>query len=375
MKRKIVSLFLLVTLCLNLAVCASASDADFIKDSFGIFSEDELGYLNEIASELYEMEGVGVYYDYTTTPDLLEYDVTALVGDQTDYFVMVENADSWYYYASGQGEVLDADLLREIYDETATYIEGVEAYLGEVAVQLAVNGGGSEAETVEDDLLVWDEAELLSEAEVSALNAKLQTISETYNAEIHVVTMSSMGGGNIDDFQHFLYDGYGFGYGENHDGVLLLVCMDPREYRVLSNGFAGEAITGSEISSMGDAFVSDLSDGNYAAAFDIFADECEYYLNGYINGFPFDVTTSLLTAVGIGLLIGIIVATILKGQLKSVHMQNQAAAYVKAGSLQITHAGDYFLYRNVVKTERKESSSSSSSSGGGSSRSTGGGSF
>lgn len=39
----------------------------------------------------------------------------------------------------------------------------------------------------------------------------------------------------------------------------------------------------------------------------------------------------------------------------------------------ITRSGDYFMYRNLTKTQRQKSSSSSS--GGGSSRSTGGGSF
>ena len=82
----------------------------------------------------------------------------------------------------------------------------------------------------EEDLLVWDEAGLLSDAEVAKLNSKLQALSENYNAEIRVVTLSSMDGGDIDEFLEILYDEFGFGYGVNHDGVLLLVCMDPREY-------------------------------------------------------------------------------------------------------------------------------------------------
>lgn len=62
-----------------------------------------------------------------------------------------------------------------------------------------------------------------------------------------------------------------------------------------------------------------------------------------------------------------------KKQLKSVQKQSKANAYVKAGSMKITKSGDYFMYRNLTKTQRQKSSSSSS--GGGSSRSTGGGSF
>ena len=63
-----------------------------------------------------------------------------------------------------------------------------------------------------------------------------------YNAQIIVATIESMGNSDIDSFVEYAYDSMGFGYGEDHDGVLLLVCMDPREYRILSNGFAASAI-------------------------------------------------------------------------------------------------------------------------------------
>ena len=225
-----------------------------------------------------------------------------------------------------------------------------------------------------NSLLIRDDAQLLSKSEANALHSQLQRISQQYNAEIRIVTISSANGGDIDNLLNDLYDDSGYGYGENHDGVLLLVCMNPREYRILSNGFAADAITSSYIDAIGDAIVSDLSDGNYADAFAAFAEQCQYYLDGHINGFPFDWTTNLLTALGIGLLIGIIVASVLKAQLKSVRMQAQANAYVKPGSLQITQAGDYFMYRNVVRTEKPQNQSSSGGRGG-SSRNTGGGSF
>ena len=404
MKRKIISLLLMAVLCLNLAVNASAADIDFITDSLDLLTESDLEYLNDLATEIYDNTGVAVYYLYESGGHLPDYNVDGLVLEQTDYYVMLENEDSWYYFSGGKGDALDTDTLRAVYDDPETYVEGVEAYLAEAYIQLIILADTPvesapvetvpvviapvetapietepvetqpvETESVEDDLLIWDDAELLTNAEIAALDSKLLSLSQKYQAEIRVVTLSSMEGGNIDEFLEFLYDELDFGYGENHDGVLLLVCMDPREYRILSNGFAGMAITSSDIDTIGDAFVSDLSDGNYADAFETFADQCDYYLDGYINGFPFDTTTSLLTAVGIGLLVAVIGTTILKGQLKSVYKKDEANAYVKAGTMQITQSGDFFLYREVTKTEKKESSSSGSS--GGSSRSTGGGSF
>lgn len=375
MKRTIISLLLVVMLCMSLAISASAAYVDFIIDSQDVLTDDERTSLNDMAAEIFEDTGVGVYYVYVYgSASVTDYNVHGLVREVTDdYYVMVENDDSWYYFAGGTGEQLDTDALREAYDNTETYAEGVEAYLAEASLQLTFLDDGSEdGEPAEDNLLVWDEAELLNETEVAQLNSKLESISKKYKAEIRVVTLSSMDGGDIDEFLEYLYDESGFGYGENHDGVLLVVCMDPREYRILSNGFAGEAITSGDIDAIGEAFKSDLSDGNYADAFDTFADKCEYYLDGHINGFPFNTGKNLLICLGIGFVVALIVTGIWKGQLKSVRKQSAANAYVKAGTMQITQSGDFFMYRNVTKTQKQSSSSSGSS---GSSRSTGGGSF
>ena len=375
MKRTIISLLLVVMLCMSLAISASAAYVDFIIDSQDVLTDDERTSLNDMAAEIFEDTGVGVYYVYVYgSASVTDYNVHGLVREVTDdYYVMVENDDSWYYFAGGKGEQLDTDALREAYDNTETYAEGVEAYLAEASLQLTfLDDGIEDGEPAEDNLLVWDEAELLNETEVAQLSSKLESISKKYKAEIRVVTLSSMDGGDIDEFLEYLYDESGFGYGENHDGVLLVVCMDPQEYRILSNGFAGEAITSGDIDAIGEAFKSDLSDGNYADAFDTFADKCEYYLDGHINGFPFNTGKNLLICLGIGLVVALIVTGIWKNQLKSVRKQSAANAYVKAGTMQITQSGDFFMYRNVTKTQKQSSSSSGSS---GSSRSTGGGSF
>ena len=148
-------------------------------------------------------------------------------------------------------------------------------------------------------------------------------------------------------------------------------CMDDREYRILSNGYAGEAIGMDQIDAISEAIVSNLSDGDYADAFITFADNCAYYLDGYLNGYPFNAGKNLVVALIIGVVAGVIVAFILKKQLKSVRQQKQANVYIKPGSMQITASRDLFLYREVSRTQKQ----SSNSSGSGSSRNVGGGKF
>ena len=217
---------------------------------------------------------------------------------------------------------------------------------------------------------IYDEADLLSTQEETQLTEKLSDIGEKFDAQIVIMTVSSTGG-NIDAYIEDKFDSMSMGYGENRDGVLLLVCMDSREYRILSNGYAGEAIGMDQIDAISDAIVSDLSDGDYADAFITFADNCAYYLDGYLNGFPFNTGKNLVIALIIGVVAGVIVAFVLKKQLKSVRQQKQANVYIKSGSMQITASRDLFLYREVSKTKK----ASTNSSGSGSSRNVGGGKF
>ena len=221
---------------------------------------------------------------------------------------------------------------------------------------------------------VLDDAGLLTQQEAAELSGTLSRLSDTYDAQIVVVTIPSAEGNDPDSIVEYFYDNMGIGYGENYDGVLLLVCMDPREYRILSNGYCAAAINTGAIDDIGNAIVSDLTDGNYAEAFGGFADKCEYYLDGYLNGFPFDFGISIGIALLIGVLVGQIMGKVLKGQLKTVHRVNQAKNYVKPGSMNLQTQNDVFLYRDIRRTPKPRDNNTRSSSGG-SSRSTGGGSF
>ena len=221
---------------------------------------------------------------------------------------------------------------------------------------------------------VLDDAGLLTQQEAAELSGTLSRLSDTYDAQIVVVTIPSAEGNDPDSIVEYFYDNMGIGYGENLDGVLLLVCMDPREYRILSNGYCAAAIDPADINAIGSVIVNDLSEGDYADAFDIFAEKCEYYLDGHLNGFPFNFGMNLMIALMVGLVAGLITAKSLKGQLKTVHKKNEAKSYIKAGSMNLQTQNDVFLYRDVRRTPKPKETNTRSSSGS-SSRSVGGGSF
>lgn len=380
MNRKLISAILALLLCLGLTGAAFASvGVDYVVDEADYLTDVEISALNAVAQEIYDTKNVGVFYVYTTLDSMENYNIATLTAGIEDYFIMMENDTSWTVFAGGAGENIDSgkvDELRAIYDQTPTYAEGVEDFLYAVAACFA-DAPVAPAENTQsaEEYLVFDEANLLTDSEEAALTQQLKDVSHTYNAQIIVATISSMNGGDIDSYLDYFYDSMGFGYGTNHDGALLLVCMDPREYRILSNGFAGVAISNDNIDAICNIIQPDLSDGDYANAFENFAEECAYYLDGHLNGFPFNFGKTLLISLIIGSVVGLIVVSILKGQLKSVRKQNQANNYTKPGSMNVTVRNDLFLYREVHKTRKETSSSSGSRGGGGSARSRGGGSF
>ena len=222
---------------------------------------------------------------------------------------------------------------------------------------------------------VDDKAGLLTSSEESRIEALLDQISEQYNVDIVIATVDYISGFSIDTYTENYYDSNNIGVGSRRSGALLLVSMDEREYRILTDGMAGDAMDGRAIDRIGDKITDDLSSGNYEEAFRIFARQCEYYLSGYETGFPFPVWDNLKICVIVGAVIAVIAVIVMCLQLKSVRKQLGAGAYTRPGSMQVTQCSDIFLYRNVTRVRIQTNSSGGRSGGGGGSRHMGGGKF
>ncbi len=79
---------------------------------------------------------------------------------------------------------------------------------------------------------VNDFAGLLSPAEKSALEQRCRQLRERTGAELAVVTLQSLRGGQIDDFASKLFARWGIGQNEKKNGLLLLVAMDEHLSRI-----------------------------------------------------------------------------------------------------------------------------------------------
>jgi uncharacterized protein len=223
--------------------------------------------------------------------------------------------------------------------------------------------------------VLYDGADILTEVEETALLEKLNSVSDAYKVELAIATVDGTGSMSATEYVSYYFDNSGLGIGDSRDAVLFLIDMDAREFRILSNGDVGAAaVSMDDIDNITDMVSSDLSDGEYYSAFVTFIDECEYQIDGQINGFPFKTGKSLAIALGVGFVVAFIATGSMKSQLKTVRASKEADSYVRQGSLSINDSRDVFLYSHITKTKR-ESKSSGSGSSGGSSRNVGGGSF
>lgn len=232
-----------------------------------------------------------------------------------------------------------------------------------------------------------DAAGLLSESEQAALISTLDEISEKHQVDVVVVTINSLGEMTAGECAEYFYDNFGYGFGSDKSGILLLISMEERDWYITSVGFGITSVNEAGRQYISDNMLGYLSDGYYAKAFEEFALCCYYLISLAETGDPFDyddfpkepfgVVKHLIIALIIGLVAAFIVTGSMKGKLKSVYHQTTAGNYVKNDSMKVTESRDLFLYRQVSRTEKPsdDDSSDTHTSASGTTHSGGGGKF
>ena len=220
-----------------------------------------------------------------------------------------------------------------------------------------------------------DSAEVLTEDEDSELEASLEELSVRQSFDVVVATIDSLedeGYTSMEECADDLYDYCQFGYGENRDGVLLLVSIGDRKWHISTCGYGITAFTDAGIQYLGEQMTPFMADGDYAGAFRTFVQWSDTYIDAARAGHPYDVNNLpreplslmyLFLALGIGLVLAWVVVSVMKSQLRSVAFQENAASYGREGSMNLTNSRELFLYRDVHRTERPKESSSSDSGG------------
>lgn len=403
--KKLKSIFiLLVAVLVSLASFSMMTGADgakyFIDETMNA-PDAALESANKLADDIYDEYGIEVlmlitddYHQGANSLGKYAENYGGIGVSKQDSVMLVLNEDEGEYVVRKTGKCdgmftnADCEGFWDAYNYEMSYADGFTAYLNSaksIISRSSAAGTGSVTSGAQSKVSqstyprLMDEAGLLSSDEAAEIKAKLDEISERQKFDVVIATVNSLSGKTPREYADDLYDYSGFGFGENKDGVLFLISMEDRDWYISTTGYGIAAITDAGREYIADKFTGYLSDGDYAEAFRIYANEVDRFVtNAAETGKPYDVGNLphdplSLIWIPISLVVGLIIAAGvvggMKSKLRSVNFAAAADSYVKSGSMNVRESRDMFLYSTVSRTAKPKDSDSSGSSGGSSTHS------
>ena len=216
-----------------------------------------------------------------------------------------------------------------------------------------------------DGSRVIDDADVLSVSEEASLEQAISLIREKYQFDVVLLTKTSIDGKVPRYYAADYYDYGGFGYGDTHDGIILLLVtgagVGNRDYTIVNTGRGEKIFDEYAMEELEEAMLPSLRASDFAAGMASFVSGVEEQLD-YMTPKSRTERWGLLSFV-VGLVIGTIVALIFRGQMKTVRRKVNAQSYIRDGSFKLNRVQDIYLY--TTTTRRKiETSSSGGGSGG-----------
>ena len=244
---------------------------------------------------------------------------------------------------------------------------------------------------------ITDDAQLLTPEQLQELCGLVRELTAQYQTDFVIVTVESLDGKSPEQYANDFYDGNNCGFGQNRDGILMLLAMNSRNYYFLTNGTPTQKLAqAGGISALEDKVVPHLSSGDYYTAFRTFLETSSAIIAHptsapgatsptynddfiYIGFDDIPTTADRMQRVGvfavIGLIVGFVTTFLMKRSMKTARLKANATDYVRPGSFQLTRQQDLYLYRTRTRVRVQSSNSSSGGGRSGGSRGGGGGKF
>ena len=183
---------------------------------------------------------------------------------------------------------------------------------------------------------VQDMAGLMTDSEEAKLNDILDELSIRQKMDVVVVTTNTLDEKTVQEYADDIYDYGNFGYGQDKDGILLLISLgEENDCYISTCGYGITAFTDAGIKYISKEMTSDLKDGNYFSAFQTFSELCDKFITQARNGKPYDRKSLpkeplspiwILISLGVGVVLSLIIVGRMKASLKQcVSSQRQAA--------------------------------------------------
>lgn len=211
------------------------------------------------------------------------------------------------------------------------------------------------------DQLVYDEAGILSQDEVTELESKAQDILSEYGMATYIVTVPSMNGAtDAYEYAKGIYTQNDFGAGDKKSGMLLMLSMEARDYALIAYGEGNTVLTDYGNERMSEDFLEYFADDDWKGGFDSYLETADSYCyKYYVEGEAFDAmpTSELIGIVCWGIaiigapIIGLLSVCVMYAGMDTARKRDDADAYVGVGDkegLNLTKENDDYLYTTVV---------------------------
>ena len=247
-----------------------------------------------------------------------------------------------------------------------------------------------------DEVFVVDNAGILTDEQVIELDLLAQGIAERHDFGLYLVIINDYTeyGYEIEDAAEYIYEGMGFGLGNDNRGLLLLMSMDDRSYDLDAYGWGNTAFTdyGKEVLSR--EFLGNFRNDDWYGGFKDYITVSENFLVRAEEGDPIDVrpdeygdvyytgrsytfwdrikdsmSTTLLIMIPLALIIAGIGISSEKRKMNNIHMATEAGSYVQDSRINFNRSNDVYTHSTTsrvrIRTESTSSVGGRSSFGGG----------
>ena len=208
---------------------------------------------------------------------------------------------------------------------------------------------------------VRDDAGLLSSSQRSSLESRTDRIAEKYDIAVLILTVDSLNGSSTWRYADNYFNSGNFG----PNGILLLISMEYRDWEIATYGSVSNMISDRQTEDLFNVMQSDLSAGNYYAAFGSYLSALEDRLSSAEKTYGSNTALQILVSLGIGAVVALIVLLVMRGKMNTVRAQRSATNYMREGSYQLVGHRDLFLYSNTTRVRRAENNGSGGHGGGG----------
>jgi uncharacterized protein len=146
-----------------------------------------------------------------------------------------------------------------------------------------------------------DDEGLLTQSQARTLTDKLDEISERHQLDIVVAVVHTLESDAIKDrggpqYALDFFEQYGFGFGDDLDGIILLLATEDRVFGCGTAGYGSEILTDTGYEHLEKLFLTHLNTGDYFEAFMAYADTVDGFVTKAKADTPHAPGTTTLTA-------------------------------------------------------------------------------